>query len=546
LASVDTTDTTTDTQLPNTVTLSGLDTVNTDTNTAVDLTPEEQYNKLMQESGMDSATASELSGYFPSTTEDQSTLDTVAQTNQTAMDVAQTTGDQGLIDAVNNGNTDVINALATGDVTTAQNIVSTDTTTGGALDTVVNTTPTNQATSTDIVAEGVYPDQGSVTGYSDINGSMVTANGTAVTVDNAGNVVDENGTVISEATPYTPTVADTNTTTDEKGNLVTTNQLTGEVTTNLPTADTGTSGTNIPINVNVAPLLQGTSGASGASGATRIPTATSGFSGTSGAPAFTGLSTLDFTPHVTKGHQIQLVGQPTFSNTMISPNQTYEQSMPEIKEGGHIEYYAAGGGTNVSGYSGIPTPVSGVTQGSHISLVGQPKFVDQLITPDQYTFHPLSEISHAAEGGLMGYAEGSSITRGHPQFLQPFTSNIHRPSIGLKNFQGHSEGGEIEGHDPEFYSEGGLNSIKHTYVKGDGDGTSDSIPAMLANGEFVIPADVVSGLGNGSNDAGAKVLDEFLKVIRHHKRKADVNHLPPDSKGALGYLLEAKKKAKVK
>ena len=84
----------------------------------------------------------------------------------------------------------------------------------------------------------------------------------------------------------------------------------------------------------------------------------------------------------------------------------------------------------------------------------------------------------------------------------------------------------------------------HRYVTGAGDGTSDSIPAMLANGEFVIPADVVSGLGNGSNDAGAKILDEFLKVVRDHKHKHDAKHLPPDSKGPLGYLLEAKKRVR--
>ena len=101
-----------------------------------------------------------------------------------------------------------------------------------------------------------------------------------------------------------------------------------------------------------------------------------------------------------------------------------------------------------------------------------------------------------------------------------------------------------EGHNPEFFSEGGLNSLQHTYLKGGGDGTSDSIPAMLANGEFVIPADVVSSLGNGSSDSGAKVLDEFLKTIRAHKRKADPKKLPPDSKGPLGYLKDAKKKVK--
>ena len=96
---------------------------------------------------------------------------------------------------------------------------------------------------------------------------------------------------------------------------------------------------------------------------------------------------------------------------------------------------------------------------------------------------------------------------------------------------------------PQFFSEGGKD-LHHRYVRGEGDGTSDSIPAMLANGEFVIPADVVSNLGNGSNDSGAKILDEFLRVIREHKRKADSRHLPPDSKGPLSYLTDAKRKAR--
>jgi hypothetical protein len=112
-----------------------------------------------------------------------------------------------------------------------------------------------------------------------------------------------------------------------------------------------------------------------------------------------------------------------------------------------------------------------------------------------------------------------------------------------------ADGGEImqedlsmpEGHHPEFFSEGGL---QNRYVRGDGDGTSDDVPAMLANGEFVIPADVVASLGNGDNDSGAKVLDEFLAVIRKHKRDADAKHLPPDSKGALGYLAEAHSKVR--
>jgi len=106
-----------------------------------------------------------------------------------------------------------------------------------------------------------------------------------------------------------------------------------------------------------------------------------------------------------------------------------------------------------------------------------------------------------------------------------------------------AEGG-LMGHNPEFYSEGGA-SLANRYVKGAGDGTSDSIPAMLASGEFVIPADVVSSLGNGDNDAGAQVLDKFMVAIRKHKRNADPKGLPPDSKGALDYLAMVTKKKKV-
>lgn len=60
------------------------------------------------------------------------------------------------------------------------------------------------------------------------------------------------------------------------------------------------------------------------------------------------------------------------------------------------------------------------------------------------------------------------------------------------------------------------------YLDGKGDGMSDSIPATiegkqparLADGEFVIPADVVSHLGNGSSKAGAKHLYSMMDKVR--------------------------------
>ena len=74
------------------------------------------------------------------------------------------------------------------------------------------------------------------------------------------------------------------------------------------------------------------------------------------------------------------------------------------------------------------------------------------------------------------------------------------------------------------------------YVKGHGDGQSDDIPAMLADGEYVFDADTVAALGNGSSDAGAAVLDKLRESIRKHKRSAPPDKIPPKAKSPLEYL----------
>jgi hypothetical protein len=81
------------------------------------------------------------------------------------------------------------------------------------------------------------------------------------------------------------------------------------------------------------------------------------------------------------------------------------------------------------------------------------------------------------------------------------------------------------------YSDGGR------LLKGPGDGMSDSIPATigrkqparLADSEFVVPADVVSHLGNGSTDAGAKRLYEMMDRVRKARtgRKSQGKEINP-------------------
>ena len=57
-------------------------------------------------------------------------------------------------------------------------------------------------------------------------------------------------------------------------------------------------------------------------------------------------------------------------------------------------------------------------------------------------------------------------------------------------------------------------------VQGAGDGRSDDIPAVLSDGEYVMDAETVALLGNGSNKAGAAQLDRFRANVRKHKGKA--------------------------
>lgn len=73
-------------------------------------------------------------------------------------------------------------------------------------------------------------------------------------------------------------------------------------------------------------------------------------------------------------------------------------------------------------------------------------------------------------------------------------------------------------------------------VTGPGDGQSDDIPAMLADGEFVFPADVVAAIGNGSTKAGSDKLYDMMHGIRKHVRSAKPKDLPPEIKSPLDFL----------
>jgi len=122
----------------------------------------------------------------------------------------------------------------------------------------------------------------------------------------------------------------------------------------------------------------------------------------------------------------------------------------------------------------------------------------------------------AAEGGIATLASG-----GYDRMVgeEPmYSSNMARGGISdLGSYSDYARGGRM--------------------LRGPGDGMSDSIPASiagkrparLANEEFVVPADVVSHLGNGSSDAGAKQLYAMMDRVRTARtgRKSQGREISP-------------------
>jgi len=79
---------------------------------------------------------------------------------------------------------------------------------------------------------------------------------------------------------------------------------------------------------------------------------------------------------------------------------------------------------------------------------------------------------------------------------------------------------------PKNMAGGGILAMsKGRYLNGSTDGMADKVPARidsgqearLSDGEFVIPADVVSHLGNGNSDAGAKALHAMMDRVRKER-----------------------------
>ena len=183
--------------------------------------------------------------------------------------------------------------------------------------------------------------------------------------------------------------------------------------------------------------------------------------------------------------------------------------------------FGGGGGSGFAGYKGsIPTytatrdvkPIPTTVANPQAGISGQPATIPrrpgsggiEYFSPMVYT-----KVQQAGSDTTTGGAGNDTTTGGSGNDTTPSGADTIGGASGgiVSNLGGYSDGGQL--------------------LRGPGDGVSDSIPARigrqparLADGEFVIPARIVSELGNGSTEAGAKKLYDMMERIKRERKKA--------------------------
>ena len=226
------------------------------------------------------------------------------------------------------------------------------------------------------------------------------------------------------------------------------------------------------------------------------------------------------------------------------PNPYY--SARYAAQGGIMQSYQAGGPVErMSQMNTAMNPQGGLYPQGMIDKTQYAMPIQRPVSSEMVMDTPGYERSNPmlmAEGGIAGFAKGAYLPKGDPGLYRddnPTTRGQDSFTAALTRLNSAQKRANIKGlpelkavaqplGNIEAAAKGGVMSSLGGYsdggrmLKGPGDGMSDSIPASignkqparLADGEFVVPADVVSHLGNGSTDAGARKLYTMMDKIR--------------------------------
>jgi hypothetical protein len=204
-------------------------------------------------------------------------------------------------------------------------------------------------------------------------------------------------------------------------------------------------------------------------------------------------------------------------DVVTPPNPTYQANYagyPGYADGGLLQ----SGPANVDYMGGDMYPQSQQRTSAYATPSQIPTSAQATASLYEPKTNPLTgeEVSQMAAGGVVAFDGGGQAQASFDPYAELQEQAMYSRLSGLPQLVPTSSaaGGKIQS--LGSYSDGGQ------MLKGPGDGMSDGIPATiqgkqparLADNEFVVPADVVSHLGNGSSDAGAKKLYAMMDKVR--------------------------------
>lgn len=210
------------------------------------------------------------------------------------------------------------------------------------------------------------------------------------------------------------------------------------------------------------------------------------------------------------------------------PNQVTSNAIPLVQASG-----AQAGSPSLLDLYNSMSPMqklgTGVVGSLALSSLNRPKSTGRFEEeePNWDRWKKFRPTFYAAQGGMVPeYAGGGGIQNLYTSGYGPLDEPMQMQVPNQQELSSVPAAGYL-GNSVKMMASGGISSLGSysdggRLLKGPGDGMSDHIPASiggkqparLAEGEFVIPADVVSHLGNGSTDAGAKQLYAMMSRIR--------------------------------
>lgn len=233
----------------------------------------------------------------------------------------------------------------------------------------------------------------------------------------------------------------------------------------------------------------------------------------------------------------------------------YQYMRDKANYGGDLAKYGQAGGEHqffqntkfvpvpIPGQPPVPSKMGGLIQMKHFAQGGMAQGMQDPRRAQMMA--AMAQQRPAGQGGPQGMAQG------RPPMMQG-GAMPQRPMMP-QNAQGMPQQGRPQmpqrPRDPKtaYYqygqvptqakAMGGLSQVHSMKIGGGADGRSDDVNAVLSDGEYVMDAETVAMLGNGSSKAGAAKLDQMRSKLRQHKGKNLASgKISPNAKSPLSYL----------